>query len=157
MTSDPSLYKIELTLPGNAMAVRSALETVLGQLSESGLSESDCGITELVLAEVLNNVVEHAYSAGDPGPIELYIRRTGSILACRITDHGHPMPSEQLPTVPHNDLSCEPQDLPEGGWGWLIIHELAEDVLYTRKGGRNFLEFTLSPNRAFATLRDKSV
>lgn len=156
MTSDLTLHKIELTLPGNAMAVRTALKSVLGQLSESGLSESDCGITELVLAEVLNNVVEHAYSAGDPGPIELDIRQTGSILACRITDHGHPMPSEQLPTVSQGDLSCDPQDLPEGGWGWLIIHELAEDVLYTRRNGRNLLKFTLSPNRAFDTLPDKS-
>lgn len=149
MTAKLGIQIIELTLPGNALAVRTALQSILAQLVENGLSVTDCGITELVLAEVFNNIVEHAYSIGDPGPIELQITHIGLNLQCRIADHGQSMPHEKLPTVAHANLSCEPQDLPEGGWGWLIIHELAEDIKYTRNYGRNILEFKLSPKRAF--------
>lgn len=157
MTADSGIHKIELTLPGNSTAVRSALKVVLNQLQSHGLAESECSVTELVLAEVLNNIVEHAYSVGDPGPIDLFIEHFDGRIDFSISDHGQPMPQEKLPTTSHANLSCDRQDLPEGGWGWLIIHELAEDVRYARQSEKNILEFTLSPKRAFEELPPEKV
>ncbi|WP_169798714.1 ATP-binding protein [Falsihalocynthiibacter arcticus] len=142
------MQHINLTLPGNALAVRSALETILEQLKAFGFSGENCSVTELVMAEVMNNIVEHAYANGDPGPILISISANGSHLAIEIIDHGDPMPRYSLPQATLTNLDCPLDDLPEGGWGWLIIHEIAEDLVYSRIGAKNHLSFQLSSKRA---------
>ncbi|TMV61115.1 ATP-binding protein, partial [Thioclava sp. BHET1] len=49
----------------------------------------DSAGVELVLAEVLNNISEHAYPAG-PGVVELLVRRDKAALECRVRDWGRP-------------------------------------------------------------------
>ncbi|MEH6833577.1 MULTISPECIES: ATP-binding protein [Falsihalocynthiibacter] len=143
------MQHISITLPGNALAVRSALENILEQLMAFGFSGENCSVTELVLAEVMNNIVEHAYANGDPGPILISISAKGLDLSIEIIDHGDPMPHYSLPQATQTNLDCALDDLPEGGWGWLIIHEIAENLVYNRIGASNHLSFQLSSNRAF--------
>ncbi len=57
---------ILLTFPSGEFAVREALTAVLSGLDFLSLDLEESGAVELVLAEVLNNVVEHAY--GDEHP-----------------------------------------------------------------------------------------
>lgn len=149
MPDDLGMQHINLTLPGNALAVRSALENILEQLKANGFSEENCSVTELVLAEVMNNIVEHAYSVGDPGPILISIFGKGLGLSIEIIDHGEPMPRYSLPKATPTNLECSLEDLPEGGWGWHIIHEIAEDLAYSRIGAENHLSFRLTSSRAF--------
>jgi serine/threonine-protein kinase RsbW len=98
------------------------------------------GAAELVLAEVLNNIVEHAY-ATEPGKIEVTLRRIGGCLMCHVVDAGGPMPGGMLPT----GVAAPPcgDDLPEGGFGWHLIRSLSRDMAYTREGGVNHLRFLL--------------
>jgi serine/threonine-protein kinase RsbW len=107
---------------------------------------------EVVLAEVLNNIVEHAY-ADRAGSISVAIRQTGAGLNCLVTDEGNPMPGGQLPAGNHpaqrdgmpdlqlGDLQLD--DLPEGGFGWYLIRRLTRDLEYSRNGQQNWLSFVV--------------
>lgn len=122
------------------LAVRELLKAVMDGLKSSSLDIEEVGTIEIVLAEALNNVVEHAYPEGDSqGPIDLFAEAKADGLHFRIEDIGHPMPDGQAPIGKQAELDVEMMDLPEGGFGWFIIRDLAKDVEYTRQGNRNVL------------------
>lgn len=91
-------------------------------------------VAELVLAEVLNNVVEHAY-CGQGGRIDLSLRRKGGCLSIRVADRGRPYSGGALPA----DVSPRPDA--EGGFGWGLIRALASGIAYRRVGPWNVLVF----------------
>ena len=98
------------------------------------------GRIEIVLAEVLNNIVEHAY-AERQGEITIEVSKGPAGIGCRILDTGAAMPGLALPEgtlAPH-----DPDDLPEGGFGWFLIRSLTEDLRYSRQSGMNELSFRL--------------
>lgn len=123
-------------------AVRSALRAALARFVRQ-MSPDEAGTMELVLAEVLNNVVEHAFAEGGPGQIELTIERDALGLVCRVADDGAPMPGGLLPAgrLPSNAVPLD--DLPEGGFGWFLIRDLTRELSYVREGTRNLLMFRL--------------
>lgn len=123
-------------------AVRVALRGALARFVRQ-VSAEEAGTLELVLAEVLNNIVEHAFAEAGPGRIELTITRVSLGLACRVVDDGAPMPGGMLPAgrLPSNSVALE--DLPEGGFGWFLIRDLTRELSYVRDGGRNLLMFRL--------------
>jgi serine/threonine-protein kinase RsbW len=106
------------------------------------------GEVELVLAEVLNNVVEHAL----PGHMNNEISVCGQIgagcLSLQVSDHGAPLPGGQIPDglLPGLDVSF--QDLPEGGFGWMLVRQLTSDLHYSRQAGMNRLCMCFSLERA---------
>jgi serine/threonine-protein kinase RsbW len=123
------------------LAVRAALVCLLDDARLGPLVEDDRGTAEIVLAEALNNVVEHAYAEAG-GEIEVTIRLDGTALHCVIRDEGRPMPGNappqgRLPEIRGLD------DLPEGGFGWHLIRVLSQDLAYRRIDGRNELSFRL--------------
>ena len=132
-----------MIFPSDPLAVRSALGGVLQGLSYLDLSPDLRGTLELVLAEALNNVVEHAHGGRGDGAIEMRVAhdaaRGAATLMCELIDDGAPMPGDGLPSPPVPEAA----DLPEGGFGWLLIRELARDVDYARQGERNRLRFRL--------------
>src|SRR5690554_6262882 len=75
----------------HARSVRAAIAPANGALAPLQLTGDSAASTELVLAEVLNNIVEHAY-ADRPGPVRLDLMIRGDILCCTIQDRGAPMP-----------------------------------------------------------------
>lgn len=142
------MQKVHLVFPGNQMAVRKALKSCMEELTRLDLNADDKASVELVLAEVLNNVVEHAYQERDIGVIELDARREGEELFVSIQDEGLPMPQGELPQgLPHDLDSLGDQDLPEGGFGWFLIRELTRDLTYRRDGCRNRLSFRMGLNK----------
>ncbi|MDP3648183.1 MAG: ATP-binding protein [Tabrizicola sp.] len=134
---------LTLAFPGDARSVRRALRHVIAAAPLCTLSDADRGTTELVLAEVLNNIVEHAY-VGCTGRITLSLDLCASGLAVRITDDGLAMPGGAVPSglLPTNP-AAPAATLPEGGFGWFLIKSLTRDLAYHRKEGRNHLSFTL--------------
>ena len=139
------MVEVRMTFPSDPLAVRSALSGVLQGLSYLALSPDLRGTLELVLAEALNNVVEHAHGGRGDGAIEVRVAHEAAggvpVLVCELIDDGAPMPGDGLPMPP--DLGAEIADLPEGGFGWMLIRELARDVDYARCGERNRLRFRL--------------
>lgn len=128
---------VQHVFPAGTAPVRRTLRALRDWLDERPAAGTDPALAELVLAEVLNNVVEHA-CAEAPGRIvavELWSGTAG--LHCRVTDDGRPMPGTRPPANP----LPEPHSLPEGGFGWPLIHQLTEDLHYSRARGVNVLSF----------------
>ncbi len=128
----------------NPMAVRSALEYARQSWHGAGVDPGICSTGEQVLAEVLNNVVEHAQAGRPEGQIELDTRLGNDGVICAVRDDGAEMPDQQLPLGKLHDLTMTLNDLPEGGFGWYIIHTLTKDLCYERKNGWNRLEFRIT-------------
>lgn len=118
-------------------STRIVLADLIAVLSDSGVGADDLANVEIILAEALNNVSEHAYPQG-AGPVELSVTLGPGGLKCVIGDHGQPMPDGHAPKG--GEPRIEPPDhLPEGGFGWHIIRCLTTDLRYSRLDGQNFL------------------
>ncbi|MFV2033705.1 MAG: ATP-binding protein [Halocynthiibacter sp.] len=141
--TDSTHRELRLIFPSDPFAVRRALESVLSGLRPLNLSPDDCGTVELVLAEVMNNVVKHAYADKREGVIELRISTEEGGLRCVVLDDGFEMPEGNPPIGRAQDLDCATEDLPESGFGWFLIRALAKDLRYHRADGRNRLSFRL--------------
>ncbi len=126
------------------MVLRDVLRQVMDFLRARNFSTDLCGRVELVLAEALNNVIEHAYQERRDGTIELTILQKGDALEFIIQDEGLPMPGGDLPSGKGPDLNVDLMDLPEGGFGWLLIRELTQDLNYTRTGKQSQLTFCMA-------------
>lgn len=125
-------------------SIREALADVRGRLECRGLPLEELNTVEVVLAEVMNNVAEHAYAWRRDGEMLVYLRTSPEGLHCSVTDEGRAMPDEMLPFGDGLDPATPLHDLPEGGFGWLIIRRLAHDVSYLRQQGVNQLVFRLA-------------
>jgi|TARA_B110000908_G_C10198241_1_gene424027 serine/threonine-protein kinase RsbW len=93
------------------------------------LGPDESGTVELVLAEALNNIVEHALSrATKHTKIEICGYHDISGLHLTVIDCGAPMPDETAPITKAPNLDVNTDDMPEGGFGWYMIHTLATNV-----------------------------
>jgi serine/threonine-protein kinase RsbW len=126
-------------LEGTAEAVSSGLQEMFAYNILARLSEDSRGTVEILLAEVLNNVVEHAYSTY-PGQIQVSITPGDGYLFLRLVDQGLPMPGGDAPGGKLSALG-EFQNLPEGGFGWFLIRSLSRDLTYARDGSDNVVSF----------------
>lgn len=134
------------------LAAREAIEQLLAKLSPLQLDIEESGTFELVLAEALNNVVEHGYP--DPsvgGPIVIGCEHKPNGLHIHIIDHGLPMPEGKTPLGLAADVDVDFMDLPEGGFGWFLIQDLAKDVQYERLGDKNSLRLRIAVAMATGT------
>ena len=121
------------------MEVRDGLRDLFAMTPLSSLSDDARGTAQIVLAEALNNIVEHSY-AEYAGKIEIWVTRRESYLFIRIMDEGLAMPEGDLPG---GNLAW-PDALQEGGFGWSLIRNLSHDVTYARDGKRNLLSLCIS-------------
>ncbi len=145
MTDTLSAHMFDVEFQSGPLAVRQALAQVLDGLKPLSLDVEETGTIELVLAEALNNIVEHAYPEGDPtGAINITCKRGEKGLHFRVTDSGRPMPEEKLPMAVQADVDVDMFDLPEGGFGWFLIQDLAKDVDYAYENGKNILDLRLA-------------
>lgn len=135
---------IHIVFPGDNLAVRKALRSVLDGLKHLELPGEVLSVVEIVVAECLNNVVEHAYADDTQGMIEINARLRENALWFRIVDDGFPMPAETLPDGHPHDLDAMQDDLPEGGFGWFLIKQLTNDLQYVRDEDQNRLTFSIS-------------
>lgn len=144
---------VDLVVPANATAVRNALSKVLTTLHHSITRSGTSGTVELVLAEVMNNIVEHAYAGQTNGIIQLSIRECRTCLFAKITDSGLPLPDHALPSSRFPELIGDQAFLPEGGFGWALINSMTENRTYTRHDGQNYFSFSIpfQPQRAAKT------
>jgi len=132
-----------LQFKATPMATRTALAQAQEAWLEAGIDADLRARWEQVLAEVLNNVVEHAFADKPNGHARLITRVTADGLQCEVMDNGVAMPDGQLPKGELAPLSDDINDLPEGGFGWFMIYAMTQDLTYQRKSGWNHLKFTI--------------
>ncbi|WP_265502226.1 ATP-binding protein [Paracoccus beibuensis] len=134
-------------LSARPITVRDTLQDIRRRFHRE-VSDDTLGRLELVLAEVMNNVAEHApeAAAGPEGDarlpvIHLCIVRHANGLACALTDDGVSLPEECV--LPRSLPALVMDDLPEGGFGWFLIQDLTQALCYYRESQRNYLAFSI--------------
>ncbi len=137
-----SRLAVDIAFASDAFAVRAALIDTDAALARIGVSADDRSTVELVLAEILNNVVEHAYAAW-AGPIELRIELRDHILLCETRDRGTPLQEDALPAGDALPVAEPIEDHPEGGFGWYLIRTLTRDLSFNRAQDQNCLCFAV--------------
>lgn len=133
---------IEKRIPADYRWVRRAIHEVEDDLIKVGIHKEDIGSVSIVLAEVLNNVIEHAFSDKKGEDITLIVRQRSKSLLVEIRDKGRPMPKGRAPMGNHPMSEPDRFDtMPEGGYGWFLIRELVQDLVYDRQNDENILFF----------------
>lgn len=140
----PQDTPLHIAFGSSPLQVRDALKRTLAGLGPLALSAEECGTVELVLAEVMNNIVEHAYQEAPDGMIDLHVSAVPTGLSFVFLDDGAPMPDGHPPLKTLPPITAEVDDLPEGGFGWFLIRELAHDLEYRIEAGRNRFSFRMS-------------
>lgn len=139
------LPAFRITVQSSELAVRHILKKLLEGLRPLGLDTDEASTVELVMAEALNNIVEHAYPEGDPvGPISITCEHACDGLHLTVVDQGRGMPDGKTPLGVAVDLDVDLPNLPEGGFGWFLIRDLAKDVQYQRIEPENRLSLRLA-------------
>ena len=135
----------ELRLQIGIKSVQDEVTNVVGYISDwlrsHCVSQEPIDELELVLAEALNNVVEHAYLYAEDGEIDILVRLRQDQLLLTITDKGckfdGPPPLKEM-DVENMDF----EELPEGGFGWNLIRTLTDNVEFEHKDQQNRLTLT---------------
>ncbi len=97
------------------------------------------GTAEIVLAEALNNIAEHAFATARPGIIRVTLTRGHRTLTAEIADSGDALPGLCPPCGQLPSLDGAMRALPEGGFGWFLIRSLTDSLSYTRCAAGNHL------------------
>ena len=136
---------VTVCVQSSELAVREAINGVIDGLRPFALDIEEVGTVEIVLAEALNNIVEHAYPVPAPDqPIDINCNMRSDGLHVTIEDKGHPMPDGKAPIGMAQNLDVDLMDLPEGGFGWFLIQDLAKDVRYQRHETINRLDLRIA-------------
>ena len=151
---------LQLSLSARFCAVRAALLTVCAELRDLGQPSDTIARLEIVLAEALNNIIDHARLDPARDRISLRIGADPAGLHCHLSDAGRePVPSKTArssPTAPRltgapttaghppangprRPPCADRHVLAERGFGWLLIHAIARDITCARAGGLNHL------------------
>lgn len=134
---------IALKFSSDLLTVRKTLGQVRSQASSMQLDPDDQGNIEIVLAEILNNISEHACAGRTDGVIELSLQKSGQLMLIETRDNGREMPQGRLPSGQALDTSVATEQLPEGGFGWFLIFEMSKSVRYWRDADHNHLAVSL--------------
>lgn len=134
--------------PGTPTGVRDALYKIRSRLIAFRTGEEERFSAELVVAEALNNIVEHALAGLQSPAFCLSMQRMHDGVRIEIRDQGRPMPEDCPPLGEAPTLPVDLEELPEGGFGWFLIRQLARDLEYKRIAGENVLSFRLAIDHA---------
>lgn len=138
--SDPSSWQdFELVVKSRPNAVRNTLVQLRRVVAPLETAPTFIDRLELVLAEALNNVVEHAYRDNPDGTIWLRFSSDPSGLIIQIRDNGVAAPDSPTLDQPQFPNLAAVKTLPEGGFGRHLIRHLADRVEYRRLSGQNCL------------------
>ena len=135
---------VSIRCVSDTFEVRNSLTALVEDMEERSYLPEETGTVELVLAEVLNNIAEHAYEERGDGRIELDMAYVPGGVTFDLRDFGKPMPDGKTPLGEQANLDVAIDDLPEGGFGWFLIGELAKDMVYERVDNANHLRFRMT-------------
>jgi serine/threonine-protein kinase RsbW len=129
-----------VTFAADEMTARQNICRLRDALADDGIDQRALGTIELVMAEAVNNIVEHAYAGSQPGEIEMSYKLDAAQVDLHLRDFGNPIPGGTLPEGRPHNLNVPQQDLPEGGFGWFLIRQLTSRIDYSRDGQSNKLD-----------------
>lgn len=116
----------------NHMSTRTALSDIRAALEGCELDGGLIGRVEIALAELFNNIAEHAYRNDGTGEVRCSMGLKDRCLVVEVTDQGGPMPGGEIPEGALPNLDVPFEDLPEGGFGWHLIHAQTDAITHLR-------------------------
>lgn len=137
--ADPATLRTEVH--GTPEGVRDALIELRACPQLQDVPADQVRSVELVVAEALNNIVEHALKDTSAPTIHLAMAKTDQDIAFEICDAGAPMPGHKLPPGTLPDIGTDVAGYPEGGFGWHLIKKLTVQLRYVRLPDENRLSF----------------
>lgn len=140
---------IQLSCLSNEAAVRVLLKRLMPMLDDWGLDVDALATAQIVLAETLNNIAEHAFPNCDDAVVAIHVRACPHGLEVATRDCGRPMPGLTLPEGCCPDPTVPVDELAEGGFGWFLIRAQTEGLAYARKNGVNHLRYTVPVSTDF--------
>lgn len=136
--------EIAFKFQGNFASIRHILAQIRQKLIAHGIAMDVIGSAEIAFAEILNNVVEHAYQESGEGEIALHISLGPNAIELTVVDTGIPisgaLPSQREALRQNTAI----EDLPEGGFGWSLIRMLVDELHYQSDGHQNQLRCHIS-------------
>lgn len=130
---------VELSFPAIEAEASLGIAKISDQLAAHGMPPTRASDVKIALAEAINNVVEHAYAGLQPDKVWINCLICRETLEVQIKDTGNPMPGLTPPDGTPPPIGSIRQDLPEGGFGWFMIHQLTNKIRYERHDGYNLL------------------
>jgi len=91
------------------------------------------------LTEALNNCVLHAYGGAPGGTVTIDLCPAPDAVRLSVIDRGSPPPMELVAAAPDPLFLGDLDELPEGGWGWFLIHRSVDNVSFVQEDGLNRL------------------
>lgn len=92
---------------------------------------------ELAVVEALNNVIEHGYKGGIGHNILIRVEIRSKQFICQIRDYGRTW--DDYAAKDSLDLGNSLEELPEGGYGLFILHQVMDSVHHEPKNPGNLL------------------
>jgi serine/threonine-protein kinase RsbW len=136
---DASIPRVQLVLHMDATLpdIRNALEMITKLLHCAQVPDHACDDVQLVLAEIMTNIARHAYPHLT-GWISCTVALLDGRVECLVQDGG----LAYDPAALGQELPA-PSLMAEGGYGWALIHALAQDLRYMRLDAGNQLRFQI--------------
>ncbi|MGH1363410.1 MAG: ATP-binding protein [Calditrichia bacterium] len=132
-----SLRHIVLSINSNLENVPLVGTAINRMCSLTPLSEVEAYQAELCVVEACNNAIKHAYGSASGNTVEVEVHIGISHITFDICDTGSVM---EMRDVPNLDYDVEDLDqVPEGGMGLFIMHDVMDEVTYGHIRGRNTL------------------
>lgn len=134
---------LKIHIKSQQPAVSCVVSQAETELNEVGINADKTSEICLVLAEALNNVVEHAYRYAENGDIDIELILFNQLLTISIVDFG---PEFCIPQGKENSekTSDDLSSLPEGGFGWALIQMLTDELSLKRINEKNHLKLTMN-------------
>ncbi|WP_299921175.1 ATP-binding protein [uncultured Pelagimonas sp.] len=142
-SGDQNVLAFRYVLHSTPEAVRETLTSLRCDLESQSFFTCPGDMWELVIAEVLNNIVEHAYGESPNGEIRFDVEFDETRVLAGFIDTGAAMPEGALPAGTPANLDVDMQLMPEGGFGWYLIQSLSDRLIYERKGAENHLSLEM--------------
>lgn len=139
----PRRPTLELNIYSDLHEASDAVARVGKWLAHESVEQECIGDVTLVLAEALNNVIEHAYGTEKSGDIQIKSTLRAQTMSVQIIDMGKPFdgpPDEVVLNAEKYELS----EMPDGGFGWFLIKSLTEDIHFSHDGGKNKLTLVVA-------------
>lgn len=121
------------------LGVRDLVIKLRDTLISRSVDESVRMSVEIAVAEALNNVVEHALKETPRAEITVDLSIDAARVFVVLEDPGDALPAWTLNKEEPVDLTVPLAQMPEGGFGWLMINDLSDRLDYSRRNDTNHL------------------
>jgi serine/threonine-protein kinase RsbW len=134
----PNGQKFHRSMMNCQASVSGMLNEASKWLTQENVSGRKITDIQIVLAEALNNVIEHGFSRENSGNVGVCIDIRDDIIVVEISDNGIKFTPPVVTQTPLQDTS-DIEHLPEGGFGWFLIREITTSFTFRRIANKNRL------------------